>query len=38
VVAGPAEEKIDVRQIEIKGGEVYVEMRPEPLESKPKAA
>jgi uncharacterized membrane protein/nitrite reductase/ring-hydroxylating ferredoxin subunit len=38
VVAGPAEEKIDVHQIEVRGGEVYIKMQPKPLKSEPKAA
>jgi uncharacterized membrane protein/nitrite reductase/ring-hydroxylating ferredoxin subunit len=38
VVSGPAEEKIDVQQIEVLGGEVYVRMRPKAVQPKPKAA
>jgi hypothetical protein len=37
-VAGPAEEKIDVHQTEVRGGEVYIKMQPKPLKSEPKAA
>ncbi len=36
VVAGPAEEKIDVHPIEVRSGEVYVKLRPVPVEPKPK--
>ncbi|HST77400.1 MAG TPA: Rieske 2Fe-2S domain-containing protein, partial [Verrucomicrobiae bacterium] len=38
VVAGPAEEKIDVHQMEVRGGEVYIKMQPKPIKSEPKAA
>lgn len=38
VVAGPAEEKIDVHEIEVRGGEVYIKMKPRVVEPKPKAA
>jgi uncharacterized membrane protein/nitrite reductase/ring-hydroxylating ferredoxin subunit len=32
VVAGPAEEKIDVHQVEIRAGEVFVKFKPRPVE------
>lgn len=35
VVAGPAEEKIRVHQVEIRSGEVYVKFKPTPVEKKP---
>jgi uncharacterized membrane protein/nitrite reductase/ring-hydroxylating ferredoxin subunit len=38
VVAGPAQQKIEVHEIEIRGGEVYVKMRPRAVKPKPKAA
>lgn len=38
VVSGPAEEKVDVHQIEVREGEVYIKMQPKPVESKPRAA
>jgi len=36
VVAGPAEQKIDVHPIEVRNGEVYVKLRPVRVEPKPK--
>jgi len=36
VVAGPAEHKITVHPIEVRNGEVYVKLRPQPVELKPK--
>jgi uncharacterized membrane protein/nitrite reductase/ring-hydroxylating ferredoxin subunit len=38
VVSGPAEEKIDVHEIAVRSGEVYIKMRPRPVQPKPKAA
>lgn len=38
VVSGPAEEKIEVHQIEIRAGETYVKMQPSRVQPKPKAA
>lgn len=35
VVAGPAEQKIDVHPIEVRNGEVYVKLRPRPVQPKP---
>jgi nitrite reductase/ring-hydroxylating ferredoxin subunit len=35
VVAGPAEQKIEVYPVEVRSGEVYVKLRPVRVEAKP---
>lgn len=38
VVAGPAEQKIEIHKIEVRSGEVYVKLEPKPVQPKPKQA